>query len=728
MHGQVVVCPGVNDGAALEDTLAGILDRYPALASVGAVPLGLSRYSNEPEMRPHTPEEAARVLDTIEEWQGLFTQGARPPHGLRRRRVLPAGRARPSLGPALRRLSPARERHRHGPGLRRVLRAARGGRARAACATGSSPRSTPRRPRATGRPRLPTAPAGADDRPVTVLTGTYGARVLAPARGAHPRHDVDAARRGQRLLRRQHRGGGPAHRRGPGAGPGGVPDGSRCLLPDACLNEGRFLDGLTLADLPRPVEVVPTEGGSLRRALDGTSFRPGVRVMSPMVVVAGRPNVGKSSLVNRIVGARAAVVEEEQGVTRDRKVLTAEWAGVPFSIMDTGGWLAGGDALEAKVSEQAERALAEADVVLMVVDVTTGVTEEDLAAAKVIRRAGPPVRLVVNKVDDANREAAAWEFVSLGLGDPFPVSALHGRGTGDLLDEVVALLPVPLPEDDEDGAVAPAADDGARGDRDPGTPRVAIIGRPNVGKSTLFNRLLGEERSIVHDMPGTTRDAIDTVVETPDGPVCFIDTAGLRRPSKTDRGTEQHATLRALRALERADIAVLVIDATVGASHQDQRLAERIGVSGCPAIVVLNKWDLVPADDRDDVLAGVGDRLAFLGAAPVLKMSALSGKGVHRILPALRDCRRRPTTSGCRPGPSTAPCRSCRLASRRPGQDPLHRPGRHRPPDLHALHQRAAAPDLPPLHRARHPREVRPRRHADEAAGADRREVRSGRS
>ncbi len=171
--------------------------------------------------------------------------------------------------------------------------------------------------------------------------------------------------------------------------------------------------------------------------------------MSPMVVVAGRPNVGKSSLVNRIVGARATVVEEEQGVTRDRKVLSAEWSGVPFSIMDTGGWLAAGDALEAKVSEQAERALAEADVVLMVVDVTTGVTEEDLAAAKVIRRAGPPVRLVVNKVDDASREAAVWEFVALGLGDPFPVSALHGRGTGDLLDEVVALLPVPLPGEDE---------------------------------------------------------------------------------------------------------------------------------------------------------------------------------------------------------------------------------------------------------------------------------------
>ena len=356
--------------------------------------------------------------------------------------------------------------------------------------------------------------------------------------------------------------------------------------------------------------------------------------MTPMVVVAGRPNVGKSSLVNRIVGTRAAVVEEEEGVTRDRKVLAAEWAGVPFSVMDTGGWLAGGDALDAKVAAQVEQALADADVVLMVVDVTTGVTEEDLAAAKVIRRSGAAVRLVVNKIDDANREAAAWEFVSLGLGDPFPISAVHGRGTGDLLDEVVALLPgAGLGETTEgDAAAAPVQDRG-----EPGTPRVAIIGRPNVGKSTLFNRLLGEERSIVHDLPGTTRDAIDTVVETPDGPVCFIDTAGLRRPSKTDRGTEQHATLRALRALERADVAVLVIDATVGASHQDQRLAERIGVSGCPAIVALNKWDQVPADERDDVLAGVGDRLAFLGAAPVLKISALSGKGVHRILPALRD-------------------------------------------------------------------------------------------
>jgi GTP-binding protein len=363
-----------------------------------------------------------------------------------------------------------------------------------------------------------------------------------------------------------------------------------------------------------------------------------------MVVVAGRPNVGKSSLVNRIVGRRAAVVQEEPGVTRDRKPLDAEWVGVPFTVVDTGGWLPGGDALESKVSQQAEKALADADVILLVVDVTVGVTEEDLAAARIIRRSGVPVRLVANKVDDGGREGPAWEFVSLGVGDPWPVSALHGRGMGDLLDEVIGLLPKPeadgvdrahrtasgLRADTGDPAERSAAD-GAE------PPGVAIVGRPNVGKSTLFNRLIGEDRSVVHDMPGTTRDAIDTVVETDQGPLRFIDTAGMRRPSRTDPGTEHYAVLRALDALERADIAMLVIDATQGVSHQDQRLAERIGTSGCPTLVVMNKWDLVATEDREGILADVGDRLAFLGTAPVLRVSAQSGRGVHKILPALHE-------------------------------------------------------------------------------------------
>jgi GTP-binding protein len=349
----------------------------------------------------------------------------------------------------------------------------------------------------------------------------------------------------------------------------------------------------------------------------------------PVVVVAGRPNVGKSTLVNRIVGRRAAVVESEPGVTRDRKALDAEWNGVRFTIIDTGGWLGRGDELTTKISGQSERALADADVVLLVTDVLVGPTDEDLETARLVKRLGAPVLLVANKVDDTNREAGAWDLVSLGVGDPWPISALHGRGTGDLLDEVVRLFPATQTSDDAqpDDEPEPALD----------IPRVALVGRPNAGKSTLFNRLVGEERSIVHDMPGTTRDAVDTVIETPEGTFCFVDTAGMRRPSRTDYGTEHHSVLRALDALDGADIALLVIDATVGATHQDQRLAERVGVAGCPSVVVLNKWDLVAPVDRDDVLAGVGDRLAFLGDAPVIRISARSGRNVHKVLPALHE-------------------------------------------------------------------------------------------
>jgi GTPase len=345
--------------------------------------------------------------------------------------------------------------------------------------------------------------------------------------------------------------------------------------------------------------------------------------VKPQVVIVGRPNVGKSSLVNRLAGKRVTVVEEHRGVTRDRKAVEVEWGGLTFDVVDTGGWLEAGDSLEAKVSQQADAAVANADLVLLVVDVTTGMVDEDTHAARWALRSGRPVLLVVNKVDDAQHEASSWEFLSLGAGDPHTVSAQHGRGTGDLLDVIVAQLEETRIVDE----VADADDDGAL--------RVAIVGRPNVGKSTLFNQLIGEERSVVHDLPGTTRDAIDTLVSTDVGLIRFIDTAGMRRRAKTEAGLETYAVLRSLDALDRSDIAILVIDATVGATGQDQRLAERISAAGCPSLVVLNKWELVPVDERDAVLKTVGEKLAFLGDAPVMKTTATSGKGVHRILPAL---------------------------------------------------------------------------------------------
>jgi GTP-binding protein len=342
------------------------------------------------------------------------------------------------------------------------------------------------------------------------------------------------------------------------------------------------------------------------------------------VVIVGRPNVGKSTLLNRIVGKRAAIVEEKPGVTRDRKEVEAEWCGHPFMVVDTGGWMARGDVLDEKVSKQSERAWREADVVLFVADASIGVTGEDREVVSKLRGVDRPVLLIANKVDGESREADAWELVKLGLGDPWPVSALHGRGTGDLLDEIVRLLP-PAAEEVEDEEP-----------EDDGVPAVAIVGRPNVGKSTLFNRLIGDERAVVHDLPGTTRDSIDTEIETPDGRIRFIDTAGMRRRSRMDEGTEYYSMVRALQSIDTADVAVLVIDATEGVTHQDQRLAERVDASGCPVVILLNKWELLTdAEARLDVMAQIADRLHFLRQSPVLKGSALTGKGVHKLLPAL---------------------------------------------------------------------------------------------
>ena len=347
----------------------------------------------------------------------------------------------------------------------------------------------------------------------------------------------------------------------------------------------------------------------------------------PIVAVVGRPNVGKSTLVNRLVGRRDAIVEERPGVTRDRKVLEADWRGRSFTLVDTGGWISRGTSLDAQVTAQAERAVRESDVSVLVVDAAVGVTEEDAQVAEVLRRSDKPYLLVANKVDGETREADAWEFARLGMGDPYMVSALHGRGSGDLLDAVVERLPAESTSGAESDAAAESSE--------PAVTSVAIVGRPNVGKSTLFNRLVGDERSIVHDLPGTTRDTIDTVIETDDGPIRFVDTAGLRRRAKEAEGPEYYSLVRALQAIDRVDAAVFLIDAIEGVTHQDQRLAERVDAAGNPIVIVLNKWDLVQTAKRPDVVADVEDRLGFLSYAPILKVSAKTGLGVHKLMPAL---------------------------------------------------------------------------------------------
>ncbi len=341
----------------------------------------------------------------------------------------------------------------------------------------------------------------------------------------------------------------------------------------------------------------------------------------PTVAIVGRPNVGKSTLMNRILGRREAIVEEKPGVTRDRKAVDAEWQGAEFTLVDTGGWLSRGSEIDQKVSRQSEAAIETADALLFVVDASVGVTEEDDQVVRYLRSSKAPVFVVANKIDDAVHQDQAWELVSLGLGQPYPVSSLHGRGVGDLLDDLVAVLPEvepSNPEDEEERVFG-----------------IALVGRPNVGKSTLFNRLIGEDRSVVHDMPGTTRDTVDTVIQTADGPVRFLDTAGMRRRSRIDEDTEYYSVVRALKAVDTADIALLVIDSTEGVTQQDQRLAERVDGAGCPIVIVLNKWDQIGTERRMDLADQVERKLSFLPDVPNHRVSALTGAGVERLLPSL---------------------------------------------------------------------------------------------
>jgi GTP-binding protein len=288
-----------------------------------------------------------------------------------------------------------------------------------------------------------------------------------------------------------------------------------------------------------------------------------------------------------------------------------------------------GSDLDGKVSAQSEKAIDASDLIVMVVDGTTGITDEDSRVASILRRSGVRIVLAVNKIDTPLRDHDIWEFMSLGLGEPLGISALHSRNTGDLLDRIVEMLPAsehPTEEEPQRGSAA---------ESDEKVPGVAIVGRPNVGKSTLFNLLIGDDRSVVHDQPGTTRDAIDTVVETELGLLRFIDTAGMRRKSRVDDDTEYYSNLRALRAIDKADVALLVIDASEGVTSQDQRLAERVDAAGCPIVILMNKWEVVSQEKKDELMYQVGQRLHFLGESPVLRISALTGRGVHRLVPAL---------------------------------------------------------------------------------------------
>ena len=341
----------------------------------------------------------------------------------------------------------------------------------------------------------------------------------------------------------------------------------------------------------------------------------------PIIAIVGRPNVGKSTLFNKLVGERRAIVEDLPGTTRDRLYGTAEWSGHNFTIVDTAGILPGEENdVNASMAQivrgtraQAQLAIDEADVIVLIVDVKEGITAADEEVAELLRRADKPVLLAANKADSVQRAQNAVEFYNLGLGDPIPISAYHGTGTGDLLDAIVNELPERVELEEDEYAV-----------------KIAIVGRPNVGKSSLLNKLLGFERVVVSDIPGTTRDTIDTVVEYAGNKILLIDTAGVRRSGKIERGIEKYSVLRALKAIERADVALLLIDATEGVTAQDTHVASMVLEEYKGIAVLVNKWDAVVKDNDtfDAYTRSVRSAFHFIPYAPLLFISALTGQRV----------------------------------------------------------------------------------------------------
>ncbi|AKU18967.1 ribosome biogenesis GTPase Der [Luteipulveratus mongoliensis] len=341
----------------------------------------------------------------------------------------------------------------------------------------------------------------------------------------------------------------------------------------------------------------------------------------PVVAVVGRPNVGKSTLVNRVLGRREAVVEDVPGVTRDRVAYDAEWSGRRFTLVDTGGWEVDATGIHLRVAEQAEVAVELADAVMFVVDATVGATDTDDAVVKLLRRSGKPVILVANKVDDQRTEAEAAMLWSFGLGEPYPVSALHGRGSGDVLDALMAVLP-------ERSGVGGAY---ARG----GPRRVALVGRPNVGKSSLLNKLAGEDRVVVDNVAGTTRDPVDEFIELGGKTWRFVDTAGIRRRVHLTRGADFYASLRTQTALEKAEVAVVLIDAEDSIAEQDIRVIQQVIDSGRAVVLAFNKWDLLDEERRYYLEREIERELVQVPWAPRVNISALTGRHMDRLVPSL---------------------------------------------------------------------------------------------
>src|SRR5215203_380266 len=340
----------------------------------------------------------------------------------------------------------------------------------------------------------------------------------------------------------------------------------------------------------------------------------------PILAVVGRPNVGKSTLVNRIIGRREAVVEDKPGVTRDRVSYDAVWNGRAFTVVDTGGWDPDARGMAERIAAQAEVAIQVADAVLFVVDATVGITDVDEKAVRILRAAKKPVVLAANKVDDQRMEAESASLWNLGLGEPYPVSALHGRGSGDMLDAVLDALPSPPPEDFD----APQ-----------GPRRVAIVGKPNVGKSSLLNRLAGEERVVVDDASGTTVDPVDEIVTLGGRTWNFIDTAGIRRRVRDASGHEYYASLRTSSAIERAEVAVVIIDASVPLTEQDTRIISAVAEAGRALIIAFNKWDLVDEERRYYLEREIERELVQVPWAPTINITARTGWHIDRIVRAL---------------------------------------------------------------------------------------------